>query len=100
MLAEKQRKQREWELQDKFDWTVSVVDCFQQSKWALAEQKLRQFRRHPDYAKAVRKVFHTADDLKTTPDGIMLNGILDDNLQEWLDRADQEFIDQIIRNGG
>jgi hypothetical protein len=76
------------------------LNVITQTQWQFAEYKLRQFRRHPDYAKALRKVFDTAVDLKTTPDGKVLDGILDDNTQEWFDRADQEFIDEIIRNGG
>jgi len=35
-----------------------------------------------------------------TPDGEPLGGILDKHLLEWQNRADQEFIDEIIRNGG
>jgi hypothetical protein len=81
-------------------WGIKFADVFTQTKWALAEKKLNQFRRHPDYAKALRKIFDSADDLKTTSDGKMLDGILDENLQEWQNRADQEFIDEIIRNGG
>jgi len=76
------------------------LNVITQTQWQFAEYKLWQFRRHPDYAKALRKVFDTAVDLKTTPDGKVLDGILDDNTQEWFDRADQEFIDEIIRNGG
>jgi hypothetical protein len=79
---------------------LAMANIYTQTNWALAERKLQQFRRHSDYRKALRKVFDSAVDLKTTPDGTMLDGILDENVQQWFDRADQEFIDEIIRNGG
>ena len=79
---------------------LDLVNLMKQTHWALAEHKLQQFRRHPDYAKALRKVWDTATDLKTTPDGKVLDGILTKNTELWLARADQEFIDEIIRNGG
>jgi len=93
-------RQKAYDVQDMFESMVDFADVLTQTKYALAAAKLDQFRRHPDYGRALRKVFDTADDLKMTPDGEPLGGILDKHLLEWQNRADQEFIDEIIRNGG
>jgi hypothetical protein len=75
-----------------------LAEAITHTKWALAEKKIDAFRRHPDWKRAFKRVLDSKRFLTTFPDGT--RGILDEDLFALGDATDQEFIDEIIRNGG
>lgn len=63
---------------------------------ALALQKLKQFRRHPDWHKAFEQVLTSGRFLTTLPDGT--RGIMEKDFPALNDAVDQQFIDNNIRS--
>jgi hypothetical protein len=73
-----------------------IAEMLTQTPYALALEKLWQFRRHPDWKRAERRVRHKFFTIKFK--GKMC--CRDEDVITYLETADQEFIDEIIRNGG
>lgn len=69
------------------------------AQMAIDQSKtLSQFRRHPDWGKALARVSTRHPDLFVVlTDG--RKAIADENTSRLVDLADQEFIDEIIRGG-
>jgi hypothetical protein len=62
------------------------------------EESKSLLRSHPDWQRALKRVLDSKRFTTTFPDGWC--GILEKDLRALGDAADQEFIDEIIRNGG
>jgi hypothetical protein len=76
----------------------TFAELLTQTQFALAEKKLDAFRRHPDWRHALKRVLDSKRFLTNFPDGT--RGIVEYDLPALSEAADQEFIDEIIRNGG
>jgi hypothetical protein len=68
-----------------------------QMKYAKELYLLNQFRRHPDWRAALQHILKTRREFYEEMDGGWW-GIPEYNFPAIEDAADQEFIDQIIRN--
>jgi len=65
--------------------------------------KVTQFRRHPDWRRAEQRVRRTRREFFTVKGEGELQGrwgIHEKDVVAYFDAIDQEFIDEIIRNGG
>lgn len=69
------------------------------AQMAIDQSKtLSQFRRHPDWGKALARVSAQHPELFVVLDDGR-KGIPDENASRLMDFADQEFIEEIIRGG-
>jgi hypothetical protein len=81
----------------------TIEEVRNRGSYALVLQKLDQFRRHPDWRRAMDRVRKTRREFFTVMGEGEFEGrwgIRDEDVSAYIDAVDQEFIDEIIRNGG
>jgi hypothetical protein len=87
------------------EFCAQMLEAASATRWQKAEDKLSQFRRHPDWRRAHHRVCQTRGRQFFTVklDEGEFKGqwaIPDDIAAAFIDAIDQEFIDEIIRTEG